>query len=87
VDVFARISVACSRRIGPIVPHFVVFETRESVTGWSFGEALLVTGWFILLQGILEGAINASLTSVVARIRTGTLDFVLLNPADAQFYS
>jgi ABC-2 type transport system permease protein len=55
------------------------------VAGWSFGEALLVTGWFTLLQGILEGAINPSLTSVVEHIRTGTLDFVLLKPADAQF--
>ncbi len=68
-----------------LVPLFVVFRARESVAGWSFGEALLVTGWFILLQGILEGAINPSLTSVVEHIRTGTLDFVLLKPADAQF--
>jgi len=68
-----------------LVPLFVVFRTRESVAGWSFGEALLVTGWFILLQGILDGAINPSLTSVVEHIRTGTLDFVLLKPADAQF--
>ena len=68
-----------------LVPLFAVFAVRESVAGWSFGEALLVTGWFILLQGILEGAINPSLTSVVEHIRTGTLDFVLLKPADAQF--
>ncbi|MGH9869655.1 MAG: ABC transporter permease [Candidatus Polarisedimenticolia bacterium] len=68
-----------------LVPIFVVFRARETVAGWSFGEALLVTGWFILLQGILEGAINPSLTSVVEHIRTGTLDFVLLKPADAQF--
>ena len=68
-----------------LVPFFVVFQVRETVAGWTFGEALLVTGWFILLQGILEGAINPSLTSVVEHIRTGTLDFVLLKPADAQF--
>ena len=68
-----------------LVPLVIVFQTRESVAGWSFGEALLVTGWFTLLQGILEGAINPSLTSVVDHIRTGTLDFVLLKPADAQF--
>jgi ABC-2 type transport system permease protein len=68
-----------------LVPLAVVFRTRESVAGWSFGEALLVTGWFTLLQAILEGAINPSLTSVVDHIRTGTLDFVLLKPADAQF--
>jgi len=68
-----------------LVPLFIVFQARSTVAGWTFGEALLVTGWFILLQGILEGAINPSLTSVVEHIRTGTLDFVLLKPADAQF--
>lgn len=68
-----------------LVPLLVVFHGRGSVAGWTFGEALLVTGWFTLLQAILEGAINPSLTSVVEHIRKGTLDFVLLKPADAQF--
>jgi len=68
-----------------LVPLFVVFNARPRVAGWTFGEALLVAGWFTLLQGILEGAISPSLTSVVEHIRKGTLDFVLLKPADAQF--
>jgi ABC-2 type transport system permease protein len=69
-----------------LAPLFVVFQTQEQhIGGWSFGEALLVIGWFTLLQGVLEGAISPSLTGVVEHIRKGTLDFVLLKPADAQF--
>lgn len=68
-----------------LVPLFVIFQNRTEVAGWTFGEALVVAGWFTLLQGILEGAINPSLTAVVEHIRKGTLDFVLLKPADAQF--
>ena len=68
-----------------LVPLFVAFQARESVVGWTFEEALLVVGWFTLLQAVLEGAINPSLTSVVEHIRKGTLDFILLKPADAQF--
>ena len=68
-----------------LVPLFTVFHLRQSVAGWSFEEALLVVGWFTLLEAILEGAINPSLTAVVEHIRKGTLDFVLLKPADAQF--
>jgi len=68
-----------------LAPLFVVYGERPVVEGWGFGEALLVVGWFTLLQGILEGAINPSLTGVVEHIRKGTLDFVLLKPADAQF--
>jgi ABC-2 type transport system permease protein len=68
-----------------LIPLIVVYGARPSIAGWSFGEALVVAGWFTLLQGILEGAINPSLTSVVEHIRKGTLDFVLIKPADAQF--
>ena len=68
-----------------LVPLFVIFQARPTVAGWSFGQALLVVGWFTLLQGVLEGAVNPSLSRVVEHIRKGTLDFVLLKPADAQF--
>ena len=67
------------------VPSVVVWSHRPSVAGWSFPEALVVMAWFMLLKGLLEGAINPSLLAVVEHIRKGTLDFVLLKPADAQF--
>ncbi|WP_242393584.1 ABC transporter permease [Anaeromyxobacter oryzisoli] len=68
-----------------LVPLLVVYGARTAVAGWSFDEALVVVGWFTLLKGVLEGAVNPSLTAVVEHIRKGTLDFVLLKPADAQF--
>jgi ABC-2 type transport system permease protein len=68
-----------------IVPLYVVYHLRPSVAGWSFGDSLMVMGWFTFLQGVLEGAINPSLVAVVEHIRKGTLDFVLIKPADAQF--
>jgi ABC-2 type transport system permease protein len=68
-----------------LIPLFVAYGHRDSIAGWTFAEALLVVGWFTLLSGITEGAINPSLSAVVEHIRKGTLDFVLLKPADAQF--
>jgi ABC-2 type transport system permease protein len=68
-----------------ILPLVVIFRSRSTIVGWSFGEALMVTGWFTFLEGVLEGAMNPSLTEVVEHIRKGTFDFVLLKPADAQF--
>src|SRR5271154_6094220 len=67
------------------VPLYAVFRLRSNIAGWSLGESLLVMGWFTFLEGVLEGAINPSLVSVIDHIRKGTLDFVLLKPADAQF--
>ncbi len=68
-----------------LVPLYLVFQERPIIAGWSYGEALVVVGWFTLLDGVLKGAINPSLTTVIEHIRRGTLDFVLLKPADAQF--
>jgi len=67
-----------------LVPVLVVFGTRTAVEGWTFPEMLLVLGWFVALKGILEGAVSPSLIAVIEHIRKGTLDFVLLKPADAQ---
>ncbi len=70
-----------------VIPLFVVYRNQsgQGIPGWSFGEALVVIACFILLQGVLDGAINPGLQAVIDHIRKGTLDFVLLKPADAQF--
>jgi ABC-2 type transport system permease protein len=68
-----------------ITPLYVAFEARPVVGGWTYERALLVVGWFVLLKGVLEGAVNPSLAAVVEQIRQGTLDFVLLRPKDSQF--
>jgi ABC-2 type transport system permease protein len=68
-----------------LVPLMIAFGARSEMSGWTFDRALLVVGWFTLLKGVLDGAVNPSLLAVVDHIRQGTLDFVLLKPADAQF--
>jgi ABC-2 type transport system permease protein len=71
--------------VAAVLPLVIVYRVRSSVAGWSFGEALMVSGWFTFLEGVLDGAINPSVADVVEHVRKGTLDFVLLKPADAQF--
>jgi ABC-2 type transport system permease protein len=71
--------------ITALLPLWLVFGERPVIAGYTYPEALVVVGFFTLLQGVLEGAIHPSLATVIDAIRTGTLDFVLLKPADAQF--
>ena len=68
-----------------MIPFVIVFGARAEITGWTFHQALVVVAWFTLLRAVLEGAVSPSLTAVVEQLRHGTLDFVLLKPADAQF--
>ncbi len=77
------------------LPLLVAYQSRAAaqgsslvttdIGGWGFYPAAVVFGFFCLLKAVLDGAINPSLLAVVEHIRKGTLDFVLLKPADAQF--
>ena len=68
-----------------LLPLIVLYDQRATVAGWDRPSALVVIAWFVLVRGLLEGAINPSLVDVVERIRTGSFDYVLLKPADTQF--
>jgi len=85
VDFVVRGLIAFLWSAMTLVPIFVVFNVRDDLAGWSLAEALVVVAWFSLLRAVLEGAVSPSLTAVVEHVRKGTLDFVLLKPADAQF--
>lgn len=68
-----------------LVPLLVLFGARPTVAGWTWPEALLVVAGFTTLKGVLDGAIQPALGNVVQHVRKGTLDFLLMKPADAQF--
>ena len=68
-----------------LLPLVILYADRDAVAGWDYASALVVIAWFVILRGILEGAINPSLVDVVERIRTGSFDYLLLKPADSQF--
>lgn len=86
-DFFIDAVISMFWAVTAIAPLWVVYGERVGgqISGWSLGEAMLVVGCFIFLQAVLEGVIQPSLQTVVEHIRKGTLDFVLLKPADAQF--
>lgn len=80
IDALLELMAAASA----IVPLVVVYADRDAVAGVTMTDALLVVGTFTMLTGVVEGAINPSVVSVIEHVRSGTLDFVLLKPADAQ---
>ena len=68
-----------------LTPLLVLYSNRPHFAGWSWSEALLVVGWFNLLKGVQSSLIAPSMVEAVERVRRGTLDFVLIKPADSQF--
>ena len=85
LDFFIQVTLALFWSATALVPLYVLFSVRKGVAGWSADEMLIVVGFFTLLKGVLSAAIQPSLTHAVEHIRKGTLDFLLLKPADSQF--
>jgi ABC-2 type transport system permease protein len=65
----------------------VFFQHRSRIGDWSYPEALLVTGLFVLFNGVIEAWLRPNISRVVEAIRLGTFDFVLTKPVDSQFLS
>lgn len=67
-----------------VAPLYLMFELEPTIAGWNREEAFLVIAAFLILKALLDGLVMPNLNALVQQIRTGTFDFVLLKPADAQ---
>lgn len=76
--------VGTGTAVGMVVPLVFVYEHASTVAGWTFHEALLVTAFFMMLQGLVGLLVEPNVGALVDAIRTGTFDFLLLKPPDAQ---
>jgi len=85
LDFFMDIGLALFWIGTALAPLYVLFSMRDGVRGWTAYEMLVVVGFFTMHKGVLASVIQPSLTQAVEHIRKGTLDFLLLKPADSQF--
>ncbi len=67
-----------------LLPLYVLYSHRNSVNGWDMPAAVIVMAYFTALRAVLEGIISPSLVDLVERIRSGSFDYILLKPIDAQ---
>jgi ABC-2 type transport system permease protein len=67
-----------------LLPLIVVYGERDTFNGWDESSALVVMAYFQALHAVLDGVISPSLVDLVERIRSGSFDYVLLKPVDAQ---
>lgn len=66
-----------------MAPLLVAVEHLDVVAGWTEWELVVLTGWFTLISGLFGALIQPALAESMNHIRRGTLDYVLLRPADA----
>ncbi|MEZ4451696.1 MAG: ABC-2 family transporter protein [Nannocystaceae bacterium] len=66
-----------------LVPLLVAMGHRPEIAGWGPWEVILVTGCFTVVSGIFGAMLSPALIASMDHIRRGTLDYLLLRPADA----
>jgi ABC-2 type transport system permease protein len=66
-----------------MAPLLVATSHLDTVAGWGVWELLVLTGCFTLVSGLFGALIQPALNESMNHIRRGTLDYVLLRPADA----
>lgn len=65
-----------------IAPLFVAVDHLGAVEGWGRWELVVLTGCFTILSGLFTALLQPALRESMTHILKGTLDYVLLRPAD-----
>lgn len=62
----------------------VIFTYTENLGGWRPEEILALVGVYLLVGGIIRFVVQPGMEQFIESVRTGTLDFTLTKPEDAQ---
>src|SRR5207245_7844573 len=63
----------------------IFYYHRPTLGGWTYDEILMVMGLFIIFNGVIDALLRPNILRLTEYIQKGTLDFVLLKPANSQF--
>ncbi len=83
-DFFFDLVTGFLRTLAAIAPVALVFLWRDEVAGWTRDDATAVMGFYLVMHAVIAAFIEPNLGAAVEAIRTGSLDLLLLRPADAQ---
>lgn len=68
-----------------VFPMVIAIGHRPDVAGWSPLQLVVLVGCYAVVQGIFGAFLQPALVESMEHVRRGTLDYVLLRPADALF--
>ncbi len=72
--------------VGSLFVLSLLYGPGQNLGGWSWEAALVVLGFYTLLEGLTSTLFQPNLSTIVTHVQNGTLDFVLLKPIDSQFW-
>ncbi|MBI1371848.1 MAG: ABC transporter permease [Phycisphaera sp.] len=78
--------VSLGNMVGSVFALYLLFSTGYLPGGWKFEQAMLVLGFFTLMNAFANAVLRVNLSRIVQHVQDGTLDFILLKPIDSQFW-
>jgi ABC-2 type transport system permease protein len=84
-DFFTRIVASLLGLLTTLGGLKVVFQYTSNIRGWRLAEVVVLLSVYYLMDGLVEMFIAPNMRQIMEQVRQGTLDFVLLKPANAQF--
>src|SRR5918998_2586758 len=82
---FTRIVASLLGLLATVGALGIAYHYTPVLKGWTFPQALVLLAVYYLMDGLIEMFIAPNMRQVMAQVREGTLDFVLLKPVPAQF--
>jgi ABC-2 type transport system permease protein len=62
----------------------VLFSHTTTLAGWKQPELIAVLGIYTLMGGLINATIQPNMQEILNDVQQGTLDYILMKPADAQ---
>lgn len=84
-DLFVRVGLTVLTAGGTLGMLAAVYARVGTLAGWSFGEAVVLLGMFVVVNGLLRAFVEPNLEWFGGKVRSGALDDILLKPAPSAF--
>jgi ABC-2 type transport system permease protein len=81
LDLFEEVVIVVTSFIAVLV----LFSHTGVINGWTLGQMTVLLGVYYLIQGANSVVFEASFERFMEHVRMGTLDFILIKPANSQF--
>lgn len=62
----------------------IIFSHTQTLAGWQPAELLAIVGVYFIIGALMQMIIRPSMLRLMQDVRSGTLDFTLVKPVDAQ---
>src|SRR5437588_2328484 len=84
-DFYTRIVASLLGLLSTVGALSIAYHYTDKIKDWTFAQVLVLLAVYYLMDGLIEMFIAPNMREIMVQVREGTLDFVLLKPASAQF--